>query len=508
MRNLIIILALITISIPSLRAQEGKNPGNPTPIGQKSQKADRKKTDEQKEAQAKLNEAALEKAKEEIEALKTQLEQHKKDLDELNKTKQTNTELKNEINNLTKQVADEKIKIENFEQKLEEATQALQKEINSPENINRRDNLKAMEIIEEIRKLKFKYNVFSEVFTDEGFEKAIIPFMGEENKGILGVYTSGRKRLYMRRYADNPLKYWVLRIHETVHALQDQNFDLEALHDKASGNQDVQKALTGLIEGEAVAVMMRSSDAYPNLFAKDPKQLDWQKKMLSDSPRLASMTGEQEAQYRKAAFNYRYGANFVFELLKKNNNNWDIINKAYTEKLPLSTEQILHPEKYISYEKPVNVKLPILLNELGEDWKITNNSVSGEFGVMTYLLRYEKSRPQAVKAAEGWGGDKYHTYYLPKNKQFLSVWNTTWDTEKDSLEFYNATKLLFEEMYPEAQVMVKDKPELLKTYNGDYVYKMKNGNLILLRMRIKNVLILEEVPEKLINPILTKIDKE
>ena len=50
---------------------------------------------------------------------------------------------------------------------------------------------------------------------------------------------------------------------------------------------------------------------------------------------------------------------------------------------PVSTEQILHPEKYPPY-KPIPVELPDLSSTLGADWVEIERNVMGEW--YTYLI--------------------------------------------------------------------------------------------------------------------------
>ena len=52
---------------------------------------------------------------------------------------------------------------------------------------------------------------------------------------------------------------------------------------------------------------------------------------------------------------------------------WTMVSNAFT-RLPLSSEQILHPEKYFSYERPVKVVLPDLTTLLNASSKQTANS--------------------------------------------------------------------------------------------------------------------------------------
>ncbi len=60
-------------------------------------------------------------------------------------------------------------------------------------------------------------------------------------------------------------------------------------------------------------------------------------------------------------FPYLNGLEWATQLYKRGG--WTMVSNAFT-RLPLSTEQILHPEKYFNYERPVKVVLPDVANLL------------------------------------------------------------------------------------------------------------------------------------------------
>src|SRR5262249_7367450 len=79
--------------------------------------------------------------------------------------------------------------------------------------------------IAEVRGLAFKKPV----------EAKIIPRPGGKDKAIQGYYDPREKRLYLYDDISGAYERGVL-IHEMVHALQDQHFGLEKLHQEAFGS--------------------------------------------------------------------------------------------------------------------------------------------------------------------------------------------------------------------------------------------------------------------------------
>ena len=142
---------------------------------------------------------------------------------------------------------------------------------------------------------------------------------------------------------------------------------------------------------------------------------------------------------RELTFPYLDGYQFVNSL--GGQGNWDAVNAAW-DKLPASTEQIMHPEKYPS-DKPVKIALPDVAAALGSGWTTSYTQTLGELitGVVvadgqagdTPIAGVPMSLPNAAAAA-GWGGDRAVSLEGP-NGTWAVVWQTDWDTSGDADEF-------------------------------------------------------------------------
>ena len=97
---------------------------------------------------------------------------------------------------------------------------------------------------------------------------------------------------------------------------------------------------------------------------------------------------------------------------------------------PLSTEHILHPEKFSgeATDFPMSISLPDLSATLGAP-RVTTNTL-GE--LYSRILFDEKlGADESVKAAAGWDGDRYALYGKPGGVDAV-VWASTWDTGEDA----------------------------------------------------------------------------
>jgi hypothetical protein len=127
---------------------------------------------------------------------------------------------------------------------------------------------------------------------------------------------------------------------------------------------------------------------------------------------------------------FPYLKGIVFCASLTNRGRWTAIDKAYRNP-PLSTEQILHPEKY--GETPdLPRKIDFTGLDLPEGWKLAHTNVLGEFQIQLLLTRHA-----GKQAAAGWDGDSYSILESPSGSLGL-VWRSVWDDESEAIEFATA----------------------------------------------------------------------
>ena len=118
---------------------------------------------------------------------------------------------------------------------------------------------------------------------------------------------------------------------------------------------------------------------------------------------------------------------------------WARVNSAYDDP-PQSTEQILHPEKYLANEQPIELAAVPLTDTLGTDWRLIADDVLGEWRTDLLLSANADERLRipaeaARSAARGWGGDRVQVYYNAKTSETVLAVAWTWDSVADAREF-------------------------------------------------------------------------
>ena len=222
-------------------------------------------------------------------------------------------------------------------------------------------------------------------------------------------------------------------VHAFTQALQDQNFDFEVGlgYTQASCAEETERcaATEALIEGDAALLQSQ----WLRIFASS-----------QDTEELAAfLNGFDTPVFDQAPlfirsnvlFPYVEGLSFVLDAYLAGG--WAGVDAIYAEP-PLSTEQILHFERYPE-DEPVHLLEPDLVPILGDGWRAISAQSLGEFQLQSVLDTYLSEMDAAI-AAEGWGGDLFLAYTHDDRDLSAGVLLTQWDTIADAHEFYYTLK--------------------------------------------------------------------
>lgn len=244
---------------------------------------------------------------------------------------------------------------------------------------------------------------------------------------VAGFYDPRRGRLAVVQGASGGAALREITLaHELTHALEDQRFGLK--DDEGLGVQDATTAYTSFIEGTATVVM--------NEYAR---------RTLSATDALAELatglagggsTGLPPYVEASLLFPYTAGSRFVAALHRAGG--WRLVNATFARP-PASTEQVLHPGRYLRVDPPARVALdagPVL----GPGWRRVVAGQLGEFDTAQLMRRGDAGR--ADDAAAGWGGGRYELWRggplpdggcsAPCRRRDALVLGWRWDTARDA----------------------------------------------------------------------------
>jgi hypothetical protein len=218
--------------------------------------------------------------------------------------------------------------------------------------------------------------------------------------------------------------------HEYDHALQDASFTIFQNPAALLDQSDRAMARAGLYEGDATLLMTQWAIA--NLDPAGVQDII----AAADDPALAAiMAKTPKVIVDNLTFPYQSGLMFVQGRFASGS--WAAVDKVYASP-PLSTEQVLHPEKYDAGEAPVTVTIPArLAGDLGKGWKLALQDTFGEFQFGVWLREGGVEPTAAAAAAAGWGGDRLAVLDGPGGASAV-VMKTAWDSPADAQAFETA----------------------------------------------------------------------
>ncbi len=213
--------------------------------------------------------------------------------------------------------------------------------------------------------------------------------------------------------------------HELYHALQAQHFPAPQITDGDAGI-----AYSSLVEGDAELAALAFRSKEEGVPVK--RSILHRRYQLDNPPPInPRLSAEHRTDWSRAPtltktllfFPYREGTAFVADLYRTGG--FALVDRAYA-KPPVTSEHILHPQKYLDGELPREIR----------DIEVPGFSVNatsrlGEIGVRVFLEPC-LGNVAAARAAAGWNGDR--GFVLKSSDKFVMAWISAWDTEEDAAE--------------------------------------------------------------------------
>ncbi|MCB1247897.1 MAG: hypothetical protein KDB33_16980 [Acidimicrobiales bacterium] len=210
---------------------------------------------------------------------------------------------------------------------------------------------------------------------------------------IAGWYDAKTKVLTIRNLELDEDARQIL-VHELTHALDDQHFDLDR-PEYVERKDEIAFGFRALVEGSARRVERFYRDQF-NPENESPGNLN-----LPDlSEQDPSDYGAIAADMMEAP--YVYGEYLIEETIRYYGGD-GVIRSLFADP-PDTSEKVLHPDKYLSFEDRIDVPPPPT-----DGAEVIDDGVLGEL-MLRNMLEAKLGREAAVEASSGWGGDWFVRY--------------------------------------------------------------------------------------------------
>ena len=244
--------------------------------------------------------------------------------------------------------------------------------------------------------------------------------------GLAGLFDTETKAIHLIERAGRKAQERTL-VHEMVHAAQDAAVDLGAYQERYYTSLDARLATASIMEGQAVAVSY--IETIEAAGGRDASSV--QSEELGDF--LTTWTAVESGNFltELALIPYTLGAQYVLqEYLEHGNTDF----RSMLENPPISTEQLIHKDKYLSSDAPKTTRLETEIERLGElfDQDLAYGTTLGEL-VLNRMLS-DPSESGSPSHINGWGGD-YIAYFDVGNDDYVLILDTLWDQVSDAESF-------------------------------------------------------------------------
>jgi hypothetical protein len=290
---------------------------------------------------------------------------------------------------------------------------------------------------------------------------------------VAGYYDPKAQQFYLADWIELEGQKPVMA-HELTHALQDQHFNLRRFEKWPKGDSDAELAAHALIEGDATLAMTLYMSKNPLV------ALAFIRSLGSDATNSEQFKQAPRAIRESLMFPYEEGSAWATQVYRSGG--WKSVSEAFT-KLPQSSEQILHPEKYFAGEGPTKIAIPELRGIFGPSYKRIDSDVNGEWGTYLVLDQFINDATESKRSAAGWSGDRYVVYEGAKDVVVVQM--TAWDSDNDAKEFFDSYEKRTLKRYPMAKAVTST--------NESRQWQTPSGTVVIDR-RGTRVLILEGIP--------------
>ncbi len=246
-------------------------------------------------------------------------------------------------------------------------------------------------------------------------------------------YDYNKKKLFILEGTANGAEQRIALVHELAHALADQHFRLAKYIHEGLRSDDGSTARLAVMEGQASWLMT----AYMSKKAGGPAEVpEAMLELMSGS--IASSAAQypvfsKAPAYIRESLVFPYSSGMLFQDAVYRKLGKDSFSEVF-RKPPASTQQILHPERYLAHVASKNPSPPAVPES--RTLRILTQGSLGEFDYRV-LLTQHAGKDEGVAAAGHLAGSSYELLEYKRNKSPVLAFASTWDSEESAQKFFD-----------------------------------------------------------------------
>jgi len=281
---------------------------------------------------------------------------------------------------------------------------------------------------EEIRAEELTLKKFGLVLADFDLAASTVDLLTEQAAAF---YDYNKRKLFLTGSNSGESQDTVLA-HELAHALADQNFNLARYIRQGRKSDDGSTARLSVMEGQATWLMSEYTARRQGQTLVGNQALAASMAGMTDSGAGQFPVFEKAPLYLRRSLVFPYTEGMAFQNAVLERDHQRAFAEVFTD-APVSTQQILHPEKYFANVKPTEPALPD--PHLPRRYK---SLVTGELGELEHgiLLEQYVGKSQAQEIAPHWRGCRFELRENKKLARVVLLYAVEWDNEASAARYF------------------------------------------------------------------------
>ena len=292
---------------------------------------------------------------------------------------------------------------------------------------------------EEIRAEELTLKRFGLVPEDFDLAKNTVDLLTEQAAAF---YDYDKKKLFITETTSSESQEPVLA-HELSHALADQTYNLRRFVKQGRKSDDGSTARLAIMEGQATWLMSEYLARKSGQSLKDSPALVTMMSNMSDSGAGQYPVFESAPLYLRRSLIFPYTKGMLFQNAVFQRDGKEAFGEVF-RKPAVSTQQIIHPEKYFEGVKPAEPALPDA--HLPHGYK---GLVGGTFGEMEHdiLLEQYAGKETARDLAPHWRGSTFELRENKKAGRVVLLYAAEWDSVDAARRYFAAYRGVLEKKW-------------------------------------------------------------
>jgi hypothetical protein len=314
------------------------------------------------------------------------------------------------------------------------------------EKINKflNDRVKDVAKPEEIRAEELTLKKFGLVPPDFDLAKNTVDLLTEQAAAF---YDYDKKKLFITDSTPSDTREPVLA-HELAHAIADQNYDLARFIRQGRKSDDGSTARLAVMEGQATWLMSEFLARKIGQTLKDSPTLLTMMSSVNDGRSGQYPVFDNSPLYLRLSLVFPYTKGMLFQNAVYDKDGPNGFAEVFRNP-PVSTQQIMHPEKYFNGVKPTEPELPD--PHLPKSYR---SLVGGTLGELEHSVMLEQfsGKERAEQLAPHWRGCSFALMENKKAGRVVLLYAAEWDNERASRDYFAAYRKQMQQKWKKFEV--------------------------------------------------------